>query len=80
MPYESYVSKRSKKIPTDSYFFLARHLAKFMMSNLCGLVRTKNMSTENMSNSCGLVRTKNMSNSRDFSTDDSKSKMVNAMR
>ena len=57
MTYEGYLSKRSKHIPTDSYLYLERQLANFMMINLCGLVRTKTTSTQNMSNSHGLVRT-----------------------
>ena len=31
LPYESYEKKRPKHKPTDSYFYLARHLAKCMM-------------------------------------------------
>ena len=31
LPFESYEKKRPKNEPTDSYFYLARHLAKFMM-------------------------------------------------
>ena len=61
MPYEGCARKRSKHMLTDSYFYLTRQLANFMVSNLRGLVRTQNMSTQNMSNSRGLVRTKNLS-------------------
>ena len=50
MPYEGYASNRFKQMPTDSYFYLERQLAKFMMSNLHGLVRRQNTSTQNMSN------------------------------
>ena len=31
LPYESYDKKRPKHEPTDSYFYLARKIAKFMM-------------------------------------------------
>ena len=31
LPYESYERKRSKHDPTDSYFYLARQIAKCMM-------------------------------------------------
>ena len=31
MPYESYKRKRPKHEPTDSYFYLVRQLAEFMM-------------------------------------------------
>ena len=31
LPYKSYESRRPKHEPTDSYFYLARHLVKFMM-------------------------------------------------
>ena len=56
MPYEGYVSKWSKHMPTDSYFYLSRHLAKFIMSTLNmsnsrGLVTTQNMITQKISNS-----------------------------
>ena len=61
VPYEGCARKRSKHMLTDSYFYLTRQLANFMVSNLRGLVRTQNMSTQNMSNSRGLVRTKNLS-------------------
>ena len=60
-------------MPTDSYFYLARQLEKFMMS-------TQNMSNlRGLSNSHGLVRIKkmsmkNMSNSRVYYTDQSKKK------
>ena len=30
-PYEGYVRKRSKHVPTDIYVYLARQLAKYMM-------------------------------------------------
>ena len=33
VPYEGYVRKRSKHIPADNYFYLARQLAKCIMSN-----------------------------------------------
>ena len=31
LPYNGYVRKRPKHEPTDSYFYLARHLVKCMM-------------------------------------------------
>ena len=31
LPYKGYVHKRPKHEPTESYFYLARHLAKCMM-------------------------------------------------
>ena len=31
LPYKSYMQKRPKNQPTDSYFYILRHLAKFMM-------------------------------------------------
>ena len=42
-------------MPTDSYFYIVRQLAKFIMStqnmsNSRVLVRTQNMSAQNMSN------------------------------
>ena len=69
VPYEGYVRKISKYMHTDSYFYIARNLAEFMMSkksmsNSGGLVRTQNMSTQNMSNL------------RVCSMDESKSKIV----
>ena len=77
MPYESYVRKKSKNMPTDSCFYLSRHLAKFMMSHLRGSVRT-----QKMSNLRGWVRTQdmstqNMSNLRGCYMDKIKSKIVN---
>ena len=44
-------------MPNDDYFYLSRQLEKFMMStqsisNLRGLVRTQNISTQKMSNLC----------------------------
>ena len=39
--YEGYVRKRSKQMPTDSYFYPAIQISKFMMNNLCCLVGTQ---------------------------------------
>ena len=55
VPYEGYVSKRYKHMPTESYLYLSIQIAKFIMSmqkmsNLHGLVRTQNMSTQKMNN------------------------------
>ena len=44
MPDESYVRKSYKQIPNDSYFYLARQLENFIMSNLRGLAETQNIS------------------------------------
>ena len=32
LPYEGYVRKRSKYIPTDSYFYIVRQLAKLTVA------------------------------------------------
>ena len=82
MPYEGYVRKRFKQMPTDSYVYLPRQLEEFMMTIFHGLVISQNMSTQKMSNLRGSVRTqktsmKNMSNPRGCSTDDIISKRVN---
>ena len=61
-PYEVYVSKRSKHMPTNS---LSRQLVNFMMTNLRGSVRTHKKST------------KKIPNSQVCSTDESKSKRTN---
>ena len=55
MTYDGYVRKRSKYMPTVSYFYAVIQRAKFMMStqnvnNFNGLAITKNMSTQKMSN------------------------------
>ena len=62
-------------MPTDIYFDLERQNAKFMMSNFCSSLRTKNMSTQKIINSRSLLRTQNtstqkISNSRGCSTDE----------
>ena len=77
MPYEGYVRKISKHMPTDSYFYQAIYLAKFMMINLCGLVRTNNMNTKKFGNLRGSVRMQNMSNPIGCSMDEIESKRVN---
>ena len=53
LPYEGYVWKRPKNEPTDSYFYLARHIVKFMMrlNSHVGPVRTKMTNTQNMNSS-----------------------------
>ena len=33
LPYKHYESRSTKRDPTDSYFYLARHLAKYMMQS-----------------------------------------------
>ena len=50
MNYKGYASKRSKNMPTASYFYLEKQVEKFIMSrqnmsNLRGLIRTQNIST-----------------------------------
>ena len=47
---EGYMRKRSKHMPTESYFYLARYLAKCMTSNLCGPEIAQKMSTQKMGN------------------------------
>ena len=51
-PYQGYVRKRSKHMSTDSYFYLARHLAKCMMRfNIpIGPLRTQMTNMLNMNN------------------------------
>ena len=53
LPYEGYASKRSKNMPTESYFYPTRNLEKYMMIfNMCvGPVRTQMTNTQNMNNS-----------------------------
>ena len=73
VPYEGYVRKRSKQMPTDSYLYLTKHLTNFLMNtkkiiNSRGLVRAQNMSMQNMSNS------------RVCSTDESKKKAFTSTR
>ena len=49
---EGYVQKRSRQVPTDSYFYLERQLDKCMMrlNSHVGPVRTQIDSTENIPN------------------------------
>ena len=49
-PYEGYVRKRSKNEPTDSYFYLSRHLDEcIMIFNMrVGPVRTHMTNTQKM--------------------------------
>ena len=73
-------------MPTDSYFYPSRQLAKFMtstqiMSNSCGLVRMQKMSAQWMITFHFSVRiknmsTQNMSNLHVCSTNKSESKNV----
>ena len=53
LTYDGYVRKRSKHVPTDSYFYLSRQLAKCTMRfNMpIGPVRTQMTNTQNMNNS-----------------------------
>ena len=62
------MQKRSKNLPTDSYFYLARHLAKCMMifNSHVGPVRMIMTSTQNIPNS------------QVYSSDESESKSINA--
>ena len=57
-------------MPTESYHYLSRHLAKCMTINSCGPVRTRNKSTQNMSNS--KMSSQKIPNLYAYSTDDSK--------
>ena len=66
VPYEGYASKRYKHIPTESYLYLARQLENYTMSNFHGLVRTYKKSTQKIPNL------------HVCSTDESKSKRINA--
>ena len=70
--YKENVRKGSKHMPTDTYLYPSRQLAKMMMINFRGSVITQNMSTKKMNNSRGLVRRQNMSNQRGCYTDKSK--------
>ena len=69
--------KRSKNAPTDSYFYLARKLAKCMMifNMNFGLVRIKITNTQNMNNS--EMITQNTPNSHVCSSDESESTSIN---
>ena len=48
--YEGYLSKRSKQMPTGSYFYQARQLENCMVRNLRGLLRMNKNSTQNIPN------------------------------
>ena len=68
-------------MPTYSYLYLSRKLAKFMMINFCGLVRTQKMITQKIINSRASVKTQkmimlNMNNLRGYYMDESESKRV----
>ena len=69
-PYKGYLRKKSKQMSTDSYFYLSRQLANFMMRNLRGPVITQKTSTQNIS--IFKMSTQNIPNSHIFSTDDIK--------
>ena len=66
VPYEGYVTKSSKHMATDNYFYLSSYIANFITSNSRGLVRTHKKSTQNISNS------------HVCSKDENKSKRINA--
>ena len=68
-PYEGYVRKRSKHIPTDSYFYLAMYIAKYTMRNFHGTIRAQNISMQKMRNYN--ISTQNMSNLHVCYTDES---------
>ena len=72
VPYEGYVRKRSKYVPTDSYFYIARHPDKCMTRlNLHVVpVRIKMTNTQRMNNS--EMSTQNIPNFRVCSTDKNK--------
>ena len=71
-PYEGYLRKGFKNMPTDSYLYLEIHLANFIMRfNLyAGPVRMQITNTQNMNNYD--MSTKNIPNSHVCSSDDSK--------
>ena len=73
---EGYVRKIPKHMPTDSYLYLARQLAKCAMINLRGPVRTQNMSTYIMSYS--KISTQKIPSLHVCSTDKSRSKSIKA--
>ena len=70
--------KSPKHEPTDSYFYLARHIAKcFMRLNLyIGPVRTQMTNTQKMN--IYEMNTQNIPNSHVFSLEDNKSKNFHA--
>ena len=76
LPYDGYVRKRPKHIPTNSYFYLVIHLEKCMMRNLRGPLITQNISTQKMNNYN--TSTQKMSNSHVCSKDERESKSINA--
>ena len=77
LTYEGHVQKSSKHVPTDSYFYLSRKLAKCMMRfNMCnGPARTQMNTTQKMNNS--EISMQNIPNLQGFSSDESKSKEIN---
>ena len=76
MPYEVHVRKSYKRMPHDSYLYLSIQLAKCMMSNFCGPVRTQKMSTLKISNY--EMSTQNIPNLYVCYTNDRESKIINA--
>ena len=68
MPYEGYVRKRSKHVPTDSYFYISINLAKCMMRFNFHVVPVITPMTS----------TQNIPNSKVCSSDKSKPKGINA--
>ena len=78
LTYERYKRNRYKHIPTDSYFYPERKLAKYMMRNLRGPVRTQNMITQKMSNS--KIITQKIPNLHVCSTDESEYKGIEPKR
>ena len=67
LPYESYEKKRPKHEPTDSYFYLARHLVKWMM-------RADALNSENYPLRTEMSGTKHIPTSHVCSTDKSELK------
>ena len=78
LPYEGYVRKRSKHVSTDSYFYLARQLANFMMkfSMHVSPVRTQMANRQKMNNS--YMSSQNIPNLHVCYSDESESKSINA--
>ena len=45
MPYEGYLMRGYKHMPTYSYFYLSIQISKCMMINFCGLVKMQKIKT-----------------------------------
>ena len=77
-PYEGYVSNRSKHIPNDSYLYLSRQIAKFMMRfNMRFFPVIMQMTNTQKMNNSDII-TQNITNLHVCSLYESKSKWINA--